>query len=57
MALKKCPVCNGRGYFHCECWPADCICGQDYEPCEECGGDGFYDPDEWPDIDELETPK
>ena len=42
--MKRCTVCNGRGYFHCECWPADCICGGDYEPCEECGGDGWIDP-------------
>lgn len=48
---KKCPVCNGRGYFHCnvrgyfhcDCWPGDCICGQDYEACEECGGEGWID--------------
>lgn len=42
--LKRCTACNGRGYFHCECWPADCLCGGDYEPCEECGGDGWVDP-------------
>lgn len=42
--LKKCPACNGRGYFRCDCWPADCICGQDEETCDECGGDGWIDP-------------
>ncbi len=49
--MKKCTACSGRGYFHCECWPADCICGADYEPCEECGGDGWIDPSyDWDDI-------
>jgi len=42
--LKKCPACNGRGYFRCDCWPADCICGCDEEDCDECGGEGWIDP-------------
>lgn len=42
--LRRCPVCHGRGYFHCECWPGDCICGLDYEDCEECRGTGWIDP-------------
>lgn len=64
---KKCRVCNGRGYHHCECWPGDCICGQDYEDCEECGGTGWIDPqfdfdDDWYDrhhdqADALEPPE
>lgn len=43
-ALKRCSVCGGRGYFRCDCWPGDCICGLDDEPCEECGGEGWIDP-------------
>lgn len=42
--LTKCAACNGRGYHRCDCWPADCICGQDDEPCWECAGDGWIDP-------------
>lgn len=42
--LKKCPACNGRGYFRCACRPGDCICGQDDETCWECDGDGWIDP-------------
>ena len=42
--LKRCPVCNGRGSLRCECWPGDCICGWDDEPCDECGGEGWIDP-------------
>lgn len=44
--LKRCPACNGRGYCHCECWPADCICGYGYGDldCEECRGEGVIDP-------------
>lgn len=41
--LKDCPVCRGRGYRRCECWPGDCICGLDDIDCEECGGDGLID--------------
>ena len=41
---KRCSACNGRGYFRCACWPGDCICGQDDEGCENCGGTGFLDP-------------
>lgn len=47
-APEKCPVCNGRGYIRCECWPADCICGFDDEYCDWCQGtgDGDFDEDE-----------
>lgn len=41
--LKKCPACDGRGYFRCECWPGDCICGVGDEDCDECGGEGIID--------------
>ena len=51
--LKKCPACNGRGYHRCDCWPGDCICSWGDETCEECGGDGYFDPDEYPDWDDL----
>ena len=31
--------------------PADASPGADYEPCEECGGDGWIDPSyDWDDI-------
>ena len=54
--LKKCQCCNGRGYHRCDCWPGDCICGWDDEPCEECGGDGVIYPtyDDWDDYHEPE---
>lgn len=42
--LKRCRACSGRGYFRCECWPGDCICGQDEETCWECDGEGVIDP-------------
>lgn len=42
--LTKCTVCSGRGSLRCDCWPADCICGQDEETCWECNGDGWLDP-------------
>lgn len=42
--LTKCAACSGRGYFRCDCWPGDCICGHGDETCDECGGDGFIDP-------------
>lgn len=52
--IKKCQACNGRGYFHCDCWPGDCICGLDYEDCEECRGEGWIDTSlEEPDWDEA----
>ena len=44
--FKNCPDCKGRGYFHCPCWPADCLCGQDEENCERCDATGLIDPDE-----------
>ena len=40
---KRCPVCHGRGYLLCDCWPGDCICGFGDEECEECGGTGDAD--------------
>lgn len=46
--LVKCTACNGRGYHHCECWPGDCICGDDDRDCEDCDGTGWA----WPDQDE-----
>lgn len=42
--LTKCPACSGRGYFRCDCWPGDCICGQDEDTCWECVGEGWIDP-------------
>ena len=42
--LTKCPACDGRGYFYCDCHPADCICGVGEETCYECGGEGIIDP-------------
>lgn len=41
--LTKCPACDGRGYFYCDCHPADCICGVGEETCDECGGEGIID--------------
>jgi len=40
----KCKACNGRGALRCDCWPADCICGWDDEPCDECEGTGWIEP-------------
>lgn len=42
--LARCKACNGRGYFYCECWPGDCICGKDEEVCWNCDGDGYVSP-------------
>lgn len=44
--LKKCPVCSGRGYFRCACWPGDCICGWDDEDCDICEGSGWIYPED-----------
>lgn len=44
---KRCSVCHGRGHFHCDCWPGDCICGYDYEECEYCDGTGYVLPDDY----------
>lgn len=41
--LTKCTACNGRGYHRCDCWPADCICGQHEDTCFECDGEGIID--------------
>ena len=40
---KRCPVCRGRGAIRCDCWPGDCICGCDDEPCDNCEGTGWID--------------
>jgi len=53
--LTKCQACNGRGYFRCECWPADCLCGQDEDTCWECNGDGWIDPN-YDDFNPASTP-
>ena len=44
--LKDCPICDGRGYLRCDCWPGDCICGFGDESCEECCGEGWVYPDD-----------
>lgn len=36
--MTRCPVCNGRGYHHCDCWPGDCICAFGDEDCDDCRG-------------------
>ncbi len=41
-----CPVCHGRGYLRCSCWPGDCICGEGDVSCENCFGDGYIYPDD-----------
>lgn len=41
--VLKCPVCYGRGYEHCDCWPGDCICSEGDSECEACFGSGFVD--------------
>lgn len=46
MDFASCPDCNGRGYFHCPCWPGDCICGCDVDDCERCEATGLIDRDE-----------
>lgn len=43
--IRRCPVCHGRGALRCDCWPGDCICGWDDEPCETCDGTGWIDPE------------
>jgi len=42
--LRPCLDCKGRGYHRCPCWPADCLCGQEDEDCENCDGTGWLDP-------------
>ena len=42
----RCTICNGRGAIRCECWPADCICGFDDEPCDACEGTGWLHRDD-----------
>lgn len=41
--IEKCPVCYGRGYEHCDCWPGDCICSEGDRDCEACFGSGIKD--------------
>lgn len=53
--LRRCPVCHGRGYFHCECWPGDCICGFGDLDCDECHGEGWIDPS-YDDLDDGGQP-
>lgn len=43
---RRCTVCKGRGAIRCDCWPGDCICGWDDEPCEYCDGTGWIDREE-----------
>lgn len=54
--IKSCRACDGRGYFRCECWPGDCICGQDEETCWDCDGEGviYSEYDDYP--DEIDAP-
>lgn len=47
--ISRCPVCRGRGSLCCDCWPGDCICGWDDEPCENCDGMGYLHEDEYDD--------
>jgi len=54
--LSKCPACDGRGYFYCDCHPADCICGVGDETCDECGGEGIIDPS-YDDFDPTPSPQ
>lgn len=44
--FEPCPVCDGRGYLRCACWPGDCICGEDNRDCEACFGTGEADEDD-----------
>lgn len=46
---KPCPICRGRGALRCDCWPGDCICGFDDEPCDNCYGTGWLYPDDYED--------
>lgn len=41
--IKICPVCHGKGYLRCDCWPGDCICAYGDEDCDECRGEGVID--------------
>ena len=54
--LTKCPACDGRGYFYCDCHPGDCICGVGEETCDECGGEGIIDPS-YDDFDPTPSPQ
>lgn len=46
LEIKRCVVCRGDGYIRCDCWPGDCICGYGDETCEECGGEGYFYPED-----------
>lgn len=48
-----CPVCSGRGYHPCACWPGDCICGFGDQECENCGGTGRLYPYEYEELYEA----
>ena len=37
---RPCAYCKGDGNIGCECWPGDCICGDDCRDCPICNGDG-----------------
>lgn len=49
---KNCPVCHGKGYLRCDCWPGDCICAHGDEDCEYCRGSGL---DDWDADDDYPT--
>ena len=56
-----CIACGGRGYFNCDCWPGDCICGFGDETCDECMGEGViyddgYEDDHWGDLPPAPEP-
>jgi hypothetical protein len=49
---KPCPVCHGKGYRRCDCWPGDCICAFGDEDCDHCDGYGrIWTDEEWDDIE------
>jgi hypothetical protein len=52
---RPCGHCNGRGYVRCDCWPGDCICGEDDRDCPVCDGEGdvWIDDDYWDGCDEA----
>lgn len=51
----KCPVCHGKGYLRCDCWPGDCICAYGDECCDNCDGTGYIGDDAYP-IDDDDYP-
>lgn len=52
---ERCPVCQGRGYVRCGCWPGDCICGEDDRDCDHCFGEGWISKDDILDPDFSEN--